>query len=241
MSVLTRLCSPLLVCALVGSSLLGQQPPVASSPAPGPNPPAPEQPQSLAELARKLRKDKPAEVRMTDVDTKQLFRSVDKVFEFASDDTGFPKHASVKKQIVGQADIEKFTKDQLARAEYSQRFARSELTMKKFGLLPRDFNLREFLVKSNGQSIGGLYNDETKTIWLLNTISLERQGPILAHELTHALQDQNYDLQHWARAGEKQGGTNPVREMMATSMMRARPRATPSSRDRPWWCTSTTC
>ena len=25
----------------------------------------------------------------------------------------------------------------------------------KFGLLPRDFNLREFLVKSNGQSIAG--------------------------------------------------------------------------------------
>jgi len=34
-------------------------------------------------------------------------------------------------------------------------------------------------------------------------VSLERQGPILAHELTHALQDQNYDLKHWAKAGEK--------------------------------------
>jgi len=207
MSVLTRLFSPLVVCAVLGSALHGQQTPVAGSPATGPNPPPQEPPQSLADMARKLRKDKPAEVRMTDVDTKELFRSVDKVFEFASEDTGFPKHASVKKQVVGQADIEKFTKDQLARAEYSQRFARSELTMKKFGLLPRDFNLREFLVKANGQSIGGLYNDETKTIWLLNTISLERQGPILAHELTHALQDQNYDLQHWARAGEKHAGT----------------------------------
>jgi hypothetical protein len=162
-----------------------------------------QEPQSLADMARKLRKDKPADVKMTEVDAKELFRSVDKVFEFASEDTGFAKHNAVKKQIVGQADIEKFTKDRLARADFSQRFARAELTMKKFGLLPRDFNLREFLVKANGQSIAGLYDDESKTISLLNTVSPERQGPILAHELTHALQDQNYDLQHWAKAGAK--------------------------------------
>src|SRR5579864_2741453 len=140
---------------------------------------------------------------MTDVDTKELFKSVDKVFEFASQDTGFAKRGAIKKSIVGQADIEKFTKDRLARADFSRRFARAELTMKKFGLLPRDFNLREFLVKANGQSIAGLYDDETKMIWLLNTVSMEKQGPILAHELTHALQDQNFDLQHWAKAGVK--------------------------------------
>ncbi|PYX35426.1 MAG: hypothetical protein DMG81_18105 [Acidobacteria bacterium] len=154
-------------------------------------------------MARKMRKDKPADVKMTDVDAKELFTSVDKVFEFASKDTGFAKHNAVKKRIVGQADIEKFTKDRLARADFSQRFTRSELTMKKFGLLPRDFNLREFLVKSNGQSIAGLYDEETKTISLLNTVSLEKQGPILAHELTHALQDQNYDLAQWGKAGTK--------------------------------------
>src|ERR1700746_215376 len=187
-----------LVCLALNVISFGQQT-TNSAPNAGSQP----EQQSLADMARKLRKDKPAEVRMTDADTKELFGAVDKVFEFTSEDTGIPKHTSVKKALVGPADIEKFTKDRMARAEYSQRFARSELTMKKFGLLPRDFNLREFLVKSNGQSIPGLYNEETKTIWLLNTISMDKQGPILAHELTHALQDQNYDLKHWAKAGEK--------------------------------------
>ena len=197
LSVLVLLCLPL----TIGAS--GQQPaPTAPALQAQATPPAPET-QSLADVARKLRKDKPAEIKMTDVDEKELFSSVDKVFEFASNDTGFSKRSNVKKKLVGQSDIEKFTKDRLARADFSQRFARSELTMKKFGLLPRDFNLREFLVKSNGQSIAGLYDDETKMIWLLNTVSMEKQGPILAHELTHALQDQNYDLQHWAKAGVK--------------------------------------
>jgi len=201
--VLLRSLSVLVLCLLLTIGASGQQPaPTAPALQAQATPPAPET-QSLADVARKLRKDKPAEIKMTDVDEKELFRSVDKVFEFASDDTGFPKRSGVKKKLVGQSDIEKFTKDRLARADFSQRFARSELTMKKFGLLPRDFNLREFLVKSNGQSIAGLYDDETKMIWLLNTVSMDKQGPILAHELTHALQDQNYDLQHWAKAGVK--------------------------------------
>jgi len=196
----SRLLALLYFFFFIPSWAIGQQPASTSgSPA---STPAPE-PQSLADMARKLRKDKPAEIKMTDVDTKELFKSVDKVFEFASQDTGFAKRGAIKKNIVGQADIEKFTKDRLARADFSQRFARAELTMKKFGLLPRDFNLREFLVKANGQSIAGLYDDETKMIWLLNTVSMEKQGPILAHELTHALQDQNFDLQHWAKAGSK--------------------------------------
>jgi hypothetical protein len=199
---LPRLFLPFIASAIVVVASFGQQGPSAGSAPVGTSAQQPEQ-QSLADMARKLRKDKPAEVRMTDVDTKELFKAVDKVLDFASEDTGFPKHGAIKKELVGPADIEKFTKDRLARAEYSQRFARSELTMKKFGLLPRDFNLREFLVKSNGQSIAGLYDEEKKTIWLLNTISMDKQGPILAHELTHALQDQNYDLQHWAKAGEK--------------------------------------
>jgi hypothetical protein len=89
--------------------------------------------------------------------------------------------------------------------------------MKKFGLLPRDFNLREFLVKANGQSIAGLYDDETKTISLLNTVSIEKQGPILAHELTHALQDQNYDLLHWAKAGSKSAKPGESDDMIGES------------------------
>jgi len=210
----SRLFSPLVVCSAFAVASFGQQSVDSNSGAAGGN--APQAQPSLADMARKMRKDKPAEVRMTDIDTKELFKAVDKVFDFASEDTGMPRHSSVKKALVGPADIEKFTKDRLARAEYSQRFARAELTMKKFGLLPRDFNLREFLVKTSGQSIAGLYDEETKTVWLLNTISMEKQGPILAHELTHALQDQNYDLRHWMKAAEKRSGAKSSDDDVST-------------------------
>jgi phosphopantetheinyl transferase (holo-ACP synthase) len=197
----------LLVCSLFYGSALGQQ---TVSPAPATNNDSnssSDQGQSLGEMARKVRKDHTAEVQMSDADAKELFKSVDKIVAFASEDSGFPKRTSVKRRLVGSAEVEQYTRDEQAKEGYAQRFARSEMTMKKFGLLPREFNLREFVVKANGKQIAAYYDDETKTISMLNWIPLERQAPILAHELTHALQDQNYDLKAWLSAG--QGASQP--------------------------------
>jgi hypothetical protein len=165
--------------------------------------------QSLGDLARKMRKDHTTEVQMSDEDAKKLFSSVDEILTFAAKDTGFPQKSSVKRRLVGSADVEKYTREQQAKQGFAQRFARSELTMKKFGLLPRDFDLREFLVKANGKQIAAYYDFDTKTISMLNWIPLDKQKPILAHELTHALQDQNYNLKTWMKLEEETPAKGP--------------------------------
>ncbi len=192
----------MLFCTLLCGSVVSQQPTSSTAAASGDSNSSAGPGQSLGEVARKMRKDHTAEVQMSDADAKELFKSVDKIVAFAAEDSGFPKHSAVKRRLVSSAEVEQYTRDQEAKEEYAQRFARSEMTMKKFGLLPRDFNLREFLVKANGKEIAAYYDDETKTISMLNWIPLERQAPILAHELTHALQDQNYDLKAWMKAGQ---------------------------------------
>ena len=188
MKTLRQRCGVLAVCFLTWFTVcaLGQQA---------------ESGQSLGDVARKLRKDTTDEVKMTDADTKKLFESVDRIFAFAAEDTGMPKHAAVQRRLVSKADVEKYAAGQMAKEEFTKRFAQQELSMKKLGFLPRDFNLKEFLVKSTGQEIAAYYDDETKTISMLNWVPPDRQEPILAHELTHALQDQNYDLAKWMKAG----------------------------------------
>ncbi len=166
----------------------------------------PDSGQSLGDVARKLRKDTTNEVKMTDADTKKLFESVDRIFAFAADDTGMPKHAAVKRRLVSKDDVEKYAAAQMAKEDFKKNFSQEELSLKKFGFLPRDFNLQEFLVKSTGQQIAAYYDDETKTISMLNWVPPDRQEPILAHELTHALQDQNYDLAKWMKPAAKPAG-----------------------------------
>ena len=207
MAVFVRPTRLLLLCGLICGSAFGQQ---SASPGPAASSDSnsgTEQGQSLGEMARKVRKDHSQEVQMSDADAKELFKSVDKIVAFASEDSGFPKRSTVKRRLVSSAEVEKFTRDQQGKEEYAQRLTRSEMTMKKFGLLSRDFNLREFVVRANGKEIAAYYDDETKTISMVNWIPLERQAPILAHELTHALQDQNYDLKAWMKV--EQGASQP--------------------------------
>ena len=187
---LPRLCLVLTVCALATSEFSG----FAQT----------DSGQSLADMARKLRKDTTNEVKMTEADTNKLFDSVDTIFEFVSEDTGMPRHAAVKRRLVSKADVENYMSSRLAKEEFTQRFQQAQLSMKKLGFLPRDFDLAAFLVKSTGQQIAGYYDDETKMISLLNWVPADRQQPILAHELTHALQDQNYDLAKWMKASKKE-------------------------------------
>ena len=133
--------------------------------------------QSLADVARKLRKDTSDEVKMNDADTKRLFKSVDTIFDFSAEDSGMPKHAVVKRRMVSKADVEKYVQGNLGKEEYAQRFVQAEMSMKKLGFIPRDFNLKEFVTKSSGQQIAGYYDPETKTISLLNWIPADRQEP----------------------------------------------------------------
>lgn len=166
--------------------------------------------QSLGDLARKAHKDRSEEAQMTPEDAKKLFEAVDRITAFAAEDSGFPQHTPVKRQLISPADIEKRMREKLAKDEHAERFARTELTMKKFGLLPRDFNLKEFLIQMERKDIAAFYDDETKSISMVNTIPLQAQEAVLAHELTHALQDQNYDLHSWAQPHRKDDKLDPL-------------------------------
>src|SRR5579884_2275305 len=118
--------------------------------------------QSLGDLARKVRKDHSEDTKITDEDAKKLFAAVDQIAKFASEDTGFPLHSPVKRRMISPDDLEQSARANLNKQEYADRFERSELTMKKFGFLPRDFNLKEFLIKAQRKDVAAYYDDDTK-------------------------------------------------------------------------------
>jgi len=87
-----------------------------------------------------------------------------------------------------------------------KRLQRSELVLKKFGLLPRDFDLEKLMVSLLREQVAGYYDPKTKTVNLLDWVPMEEQEPVMAHELTHALQDQAINLNRWMKKGEKDLG-----------------------------------
>jgi len=131
----------------------------------------------------------------------ELFRSVDEILKFASKDTSLPIHDEVKRRLVNRDEVVAFIRKHMAEDEDAQRLQRSELVLKKFGLLPRDFDLQTFLVALLREQVAGYYDPQTKTVNLLDWIDPDQQKPVLAHELTHALQDQSFGLEKYMKAG----------------------------------------
>ena len=140
---------------------------------------------------------------------KELFRSVDNILKFASDHTGLPIKHDVKPRLTKRDEVEAYIQKNMKEDKDAQRLERSEVVLKKFGLLPRDFDLRNFLVAMLREQVAGYYDPRNNTVNLLNWVDVEQQKPVLAHELTHALQDQSFGIEKWLKAPEAADKKDP--------------------------------
>jgi hypothetical protein len=134
---------------------------------------------------------------ITPEQAKQLFALVDELMKFSSDETGLPIKSAVKRQLITRAAVEKYLEDKFNEDESAKRLESEEIVLKKFGLLDHDFNLKPFLLSLLTEQIEAFYDSKTKTVNLLDWVDADEQKPALAHELTHALQDQHSDLEKW--------------------------------------------
>src|SRR6202521_997375 len=135
-------------------------------------------------------------------EAEELFHDVDQILQSASKDTGLPIKKEVKRRLTSRDEVVAYLEKSMAEDKDAQRLRRSELVLKKFGLLPRDFDLGAFLVALLREQIAGYYDPKTKTVNLLDWVDVAAQRPVLAHELTHALQDQSFNLDKWMRKGD---------------------------------------
>jgi hypothetical protein len=75
----------------------------------------------------------------------------------------------------------------------------TEVSFRKFGLAPSDFQYRPFIIKLLTEQVAGYYDPKVREFHLADWLELEGQKPVMAHELTHALQDQHFNLQRFEK------------------------------------------
>jgi hypothetical protein len=133
-------------------------------------------------------------------DSQALLSAADSVLEEVSQITGWPIKSQLKKQIVTREEVQKYLTENL-REEYTPKELHvQEATLKAFGLVPPGFDLGKFLITFYTEQAAGFYDPRRKTMCIADWVSADMQGIVLAHELTHALQDQNFDLDKFVHA-----------------------------------------
>ena len=75
----------------------------------------------------------------------------------------------------------------------------SAIALRKFGLAPSDFEYRSFIIKLLTEQVAGYYDSKTREFYLADWLDLEGQKPVMVHELTHALQDQHFNLRRFEK------------------------------------------
>ena len=124
------------------------------------------------------------------------------------------KH-EVKRDVTKRENMKDLILKEIDEDMTPQEFRANELAMKALGLLPAGFNLREALAQVYAEEVAAFYDPKTKTMHLIeepkkaaqkklgllerlfgkkSEFDKDENKTVIAHELTHALADQHYDL-----------------------------------------------
>jgi len=112
---------------------------------------------------------------------KTLLADEDQILHFVSKDTDLAIHKPVKCKFISREAVATELRKKFDQDKGAKRMERSELVLKKFGLLDHSFKMRPFLLSLLTEQIAGFYDDKTKQMNLLDWVPIDEQKPVMAH------------------------------------------------------------
>jgi hypothetical protein len=128
-------------------------------------------------------------------DTNELLRTADEMVEVTARLRGLEPTAPILKGVKSRNEISRYLNERV-QEDYDQGRLRQEGKMlKKLGLIPATIDYREFILRLLTEQVGGFYDPDKKTLYLASWLPVDEQKPVMVHEITHALQDQHFDVE----------------------------------------------
>ena len=134
---------------------------------------------------------------------KQLCGEANQIAHELTEISGMPLHHPVPCDFITKEKINEFLKSRVKDVAKPEEIRAQELTLKKFGLVPPDFDLARNTVDLLTEQAAAFYDYDKKKLFITETTPSDTQEPVLAHELSHALADQNYNLGKYIRQGRQ--------------------------------------
>jgi hypothetical protein len=128
-----------------------------------------------------------------------IISTTDAVLKETSELRELPILRPVKSGAQSRAEIERMVIKNLDTDSTPEEMHATEVLLHVFGLAPKEFAYRPFLIKLLTEQVAGYYDPKAQQFYLADWIELEGQKPVMAHELTHALQDQHFNLKRFEK------------------------------------------
>ena len=134
-----------------------------------------------------------------ETEEQRFFRAADETLAQVARITGLaPKHP-IARSLKSREEIRAYIIAHLHEDLPPEKIRADQLALEKFGLIPKGFPLEKFTVDLLTEQVAALYDPKKKEFYIADWIPVELQRTIMAHELTHALQDQYFDLEKWLK------------------------------------------
>ena len=125
--------------------------------------------------------------------------------------SGMELRHAVPCDFITKEKINEFLKKRVKEVAKPEEIRAEELTLKKFGLVPPDFDLAKSTVDLLTEQAAAFYDYDKKKLFITESTPSDTQEPVLAHELSHALADQNFNLGEASSGRVARATTGPPR------------------------------
>src|ERR1700745_436834 len=142
----------------------------------------------------------------------EFLAAADEVLQQMSEITGLKLLTPLKKSLRSREEIRAYVIKQMDEEKNpAERYA-SQRAAEAFGLLPKGFDLDAFMVNVLTEQVEGLYDPKGREFYIADWSPLADQRMVMAHELTHALEDQHFQIETWVRAARPNDDGELARE-----------------------------
>src|SRR6058998_1861255 len=133
----------------------------------------------------------------------ELLKTADEVLREVARIRGLEIKGTVKKGVKTKEEIAQYLNERVKDEYQEKELEREGKVLKKLGFIPSEMDYKEFILKLLTEQVGGYYDPDKKTFFISGWLPVEQQKPVMVHELTHALQDQHFDLNRFIKRVRK--------------------------------------
>ena len=125
------------------------------------------------------------------------FRQMDVMVKTLSQISGLAQKRRVGYGRISKQHLRTFLTKRIKQTLRPDELRADELSLKLFGLVPQDFDLRKSTIDLLSEQAAAFYDYQEKKLFLLSGTVVTAEDTTTAHELAHALADQNFDLERY--------------------------------------------
>ena len=130
-------------------------------------------------------------------DAERLKRLADEITQQVVKLRGLALKRPMPRGVLSRQEIRKRLEERLAKEFPRTEIETEGMVLKRLGLIPADSDYLKLVLDLLTDQVVGFYDPFRRQLYIADWMPIDMQRPALAHEITHGLQDQHFDLRRF--------------------------------------------